>query len=318
LNQGNRGFKESRLESRSYKPRLQKQKPLLHSVDMSKAPSISFEFFPPRTEKQQETFLRAREAFRRYVPEYYSVTFGAGGSTRDRTLETIIGIKDQTDVAPAPHISCIGTEAESVRSLLEAYQRAGIGRLVVLRGDMPSGMAATGEFSHANELLEFIRAETGDHFHIEVACYPEFHPQSENARRDLENFKRKIDAGANGAITQYFYNPDAYFRFVDAARGIGVDVPITAGIMPITNFTQLARFSDGCGAEIPQWLRARLADYQNDLDSLRAFGLDVVTELCRRVIEGGAPGIHFYTLNRARATSAICDNLGLGANQDLA
>jgi len=279
---------------------------------MSNAPSISFEFFPPKTEKQQETFLRAREAFRRFAPEYYSVTFGAGGSTQDRTLETVIGIKDQTDVAPAPHISCVGTEAEGVRSLLEAYQRAGIGRLVVLRGDMPSGLAAAGEFSYANELLEFIRTETGDTFHIEVACYPELHPQSDTARRDLENFKRKIDAGASGAITQYFYNADAYFRFVEAARAAGVDVPITAGIMPITNFTQLARFSDGCGAEIPQWLRARLADYGDDLESLRAFGLDVVTELCQRLIDGGVPGIHFYTLNRARATSAICDNLGIG------
>lgn len=279
---------------------------------MSKAPSISFEFFPPKTEEQQKRFLRAREAFRKYSPEYYSVTFGAGGSTRDRTLETVIGIKDETDVPPAPHISCIGTDKESVRSLLEAYDRAGIERMVVLRGDLPSGMAASGEFSYANELLEFIRAETGDRFHIEVACYPEFHPHSEDSRRDLVNFKNKVDAGADGAITQYFYNPDAYFRFVDAARDIGVKVPITAGVMPITNYSQLARFSDACGAEIPRWLRRRLVDFGDDLKSLRAFGVDVVSELCRKLLEGGAPGLHFYSLNRAKATSKLCDNLGLG------
>ena len=283
---------------------------------MTNAPSISFEFFPPKTEKQQENFLRARGAFQRFSPEYYSVTFGAGGSTRDRTLETIIGIKDETDVDPAPHISCIGTDAEGIRSLLEAYKRAGISRLVVLRGDLPSGMAAAGEFCFANELVEFIRKKTGDDFRIDVACYPEFHPQSENANRDLEHFKRKVAAGADGAITQYFFNADGYFRLVDSARAAGIDVPIVPGIMPITNHTQLVRFSDGCGAEIPLWLRKRLAAYGDDLESLRAFGLEVVTELCQRLIESGVPGIHFYTLNRAKATSAICDNLGLSASEE--
>jgi methylenetetrahydrofolate reductase (NADPH) len=243
-------------------------------------------------------------------PEFFSVTFGAGGSTRDRTLETVIEIQREGHKA-APHLSCIGSTRENIRAILNEYKSHGIRHIVALRGDMPSGMACAGEFRYANELVEFIRAETGDWFQIEVAAYPEFHPQAISAQADLANFKRKVDAGADAAITQYFYNADAYFNFVDECTAMGITIPIVPGIMPIANFSQLARFSDACGAEIPRWLRLKLQGYGDDAASIRACGLDVVTSLCERLLKGGAPGLHFYTLNQAGLISTIWQRLGL-------
>lgn len=246
-------------------------------------------------------------------PSYFSVTFGAGGSTQQGTRDTVIEIKREGHDA-APHLSCMGTSRENLRVMLDEYKSHGINRLVALRGDLPSGYGtsgfSSGEFGYANELVEFIRAETGDWFHIEVAAYPEIHPQAKSPQDDLQSFARKIHAGANAAITQYFYNSDAYFRFVEDAQKIGVTVPIIAGIMPITNYSQLMRFSDMCGAEIPRWIRLKLASFGDDTESIRAFGLDVVTQLCERLLAGGAPGLHFYSLNQANATLAICHNLG--------
>ncbi len=274
-------------------------------------PVYSFEFFPPKSDdgrnKLRDTWGRLAEL----GPRFFSVTFGAGGSTRDRTVETVEDIQRDSGIEAAPHLSCIGSTKESIRGLLDTYRSRDIRHLVALRGDMPSGMQEPGEFSYANELVAFIRAETGSHFHIEVAAYPEFHPQARGARADLENFRRKVEAGADSAITQYFYNADGYFRFVDSCEAVGVDLPIVPGIMPITNYTQLARFSDACGAEIPRWLRRRLEDFGDDLESIRSLGLDVVTELCRRLLEAGAPGLHFYTMNRAEPTATIGQNLGL-------
>ncbi|MHB1590191.1 MAG: methylenetetrahydrofolate reductase [NAD(P)H] [Sulfuricella sp.] len=273
-------------------------------------PILSFEFFPPKTPDGMEKLRATRLQLAQLHPEFFSVTFGAGGSTRDRTLETVIEIQQEGHKA-APHLSCIGSTRDNIREILDAYKSHGIRHIVALRGDMPSGMASAGEFRYANELVEFIRAETGDWFHIEVAAYPEFHPQAVSAQADLVNFKRKVDAGANAAITQYFYNADAYFNFVDECRAMGITIPIVPGIMPITNFSQLARFSDACGAEIPRWLRLKLQGYGDDSASIRACGLEVVTSLCERLLKGGAPGLHFYTLNQAVLISTIWQRLGL-------
>ncbi|CDI01948.1 5,10-methylenetetrahydrofolate reductase [Candidatus Competibacter denitrificans Run_A_D11] len=272
---------------------------------------ISCEFFPPNTDEGMAKLAAARKALMPISPAFFSVTYGAGGSTRERTLQAIQGIRANSDVDAAPHLTCVASTRAGIREILTTYRKLDIRRLVALRGDLPSGMSEFGEFRYANELVEFIRAETGDHFHIEVAAYPEFHPQARTTERDLLNFKRKVDAGANSAITQYFYNPESYFRFVDDCEKLGLDLPIVPGIMPITNFSQLARFSDNCGAEIPRWIRKRLESYGDDLSAIRAYGLDVVTDLCRRLLAAGAPGLHFYTMNRAGPTLAICERLAL-------
>ncbi|MDR2239243.1 MAG: methylenetetrahydrofolate reductase [NAD(P)H] [Zoogloeaceae bacterium] len=271
---------------------------------------ISFEFFPPQTAEGAEKLRATRRQLAQLGPAFFSCTFGAGGSTRDRTLETVLEMQAE-GLPAAPHLSCVGSTRQNVRALLTRYQDAGIRRIVALRGDLPSGMADPGEFRHANELVDFIRAETGNWFHIEVAAYPEYHPQARSPRDDLLNFKRKVDAGANGAITQYFYNADAYAHFVDAAQALGVTVPIVPGIMPIANFSKIARFSDACGAEIPRWMRRKFESLGDDAAAVRAFGLDVVTDLCQRLLAAGAPGLHFYTLNQAGLTATICQRLGL-------
>jgi methylenetetrahydrofolate reductase (NADPH) len=272
---------------------------------------FSFEFFPPRNDEAAATL---REAYRQLAvlqPEFFSVTFGAGGSTQEKTEETVLDIIRETGVEAAPHLSCVGSSRERIRAILDGYREHGIRRIVALRGDLPSGMLATGEFRYANELVEFIRRETGSHFHIEVAAYPEVHPQAAGAEADLANFKRKVDAGADEALTQYFYNADAYFQFVERARKLGVSIPIMPGIMPITNYSQLARFSESCGAEIPRWVRKQLEGFGDDRDAIRAFGLEVVSDLCRRLLDGGVPGLHFYTMNQAGTMLAIWKNLGL-------
>ena len=271
---------------------------------------FSFEFFPPQTPEGVEKLAAARKQLALLRPEFFSVTFGAGGSTQDRTLETIRRIKAEGYNA-APHLSCVGSTRENIRTMLNTYKDMGIKRIVALRGDMPSGMGSIGEFQYANELVSFIRAQTGEHFHIEVAAYPEFHPQARSAQDDILNFTRKVSAGADSAITQYFYNADAYFRFVEECRRLGVTVPIVPGIMPIVKFAQLARFSDACGAEIPRWMRRKLEGYGDDSASIQEFGQDVVTALCERLLKGGAPGLHFYTLNQAAPTLAIWQRLGL-------
>jgi len=272
---------------------------------------FSFEFFPP---KDAEARVRLRDATAQLAqlkPKFFSITFGAGGSTRTGTYETVKDIQAAGHAA-APHISGIASTRAEIREQLARYKAHGIHRLVVLRGDRPKdGGSPTGDFRFANELVEFIRAETGTAFHLEVAAYPEFHPEAPTAEADLDNFVRKVKAGANGAITQYFFNADAYYRFVDTCESRGLDLPIVPGIMPITNFKQLARFSDACGAEIPRWIRRRLEGYGDDLDALRAFGLDVTTELCHQLLAAGAPGLHFYTLNRAGPTCTIWERLGL-------
>jgi methylenetetrahydrofolate reductase (NADPH) len=277
---------------------------------MSKKLSLSFEFFPPQTAEGIEKLNATRKQLIPLNPEFFSVTFGAGGSTRDRTLETVQQI--QADGSPAaPHLSCVGSTRENISAILQTYKSAGIKRIVALRGDLPSGMATTGEFQYANELVSFIRAETGDHFHIEVAAYPEFHPQCKSPRDDLLNFQRKINAGADSAITQYFYNADSYFYFIEQCHKLGITIPIVPGIMPIGKFSQLARFSDACGAEIPRWVRKTLESYGDDSASVQAFGLDVVTQLSERLLAGGAPGLHFYTLNQAAPSLEIWKRLGL-------
>ena len=270
--------------------------------------TLSFEFFPPKTAEGMATLRDARAELAKFNPDFFSVTFGAGGSTRDRTMETVLDIQQQ-GLPAAPHISCISSSKEEIRGLLQAYQANGIKRLVALRGDLPSGEVSTGDFRYATELVAFIRAETGQHFHIEVAAYPEFHPEAKSPAADVLNLKRKIDAGANSAITQYFYNADAYFHFIDQCSAAGINVPIVPGIMPIYNITQLARFSNVCGAEIPRWLRLRLEEYGDDMASLRAFGIDVVTDLCETLRVFGAPSLHFYTLNRAGVIANIIGNL---------
>ena len=244
-------------------------------------------------------------------PRFFSVTFGAGGSTRENTLETVLEIQRESGCMAAPHLSCIGSTRSQIREILHTYMENGIDRIVALRGDIPSGMRSIGELRYANELVEFIRQETGDHFHIEVAAYPEFHPQATNAFTDLQYFEQKVKAGANSAITQYFYNPDAYYRFIESCNSSKIDIPVVPGIMPIVNFTQLARFSDTCGAEIPRWLRKRLESYGDDRNAIREFGIEVCTKLCEDLLQQGAPGLHIYTMNLATPTIAIWKNLGL-------
>jgi methylenetetrahydrofolate reductase (NADPH) len=274
-------------------------------------PSLSFEFYPPKTEaglvKLKETACQLATA----KPSYFSVTYGAGGSTQERTQETVLALINEAGVPTAPHLTCVGASTQGLRSQLAAYRSNGIQRIVALRGDLPEGMAPSEKFSYAIDLIEFIRQETGDYFHLEVAAYPEYHPQAVSPFADLQNLKRKIDAGADSVITQYFYNPDAYFRFIDETQRLGIATPIIPGIMPIVNYTQLARFSDACGAEIPRWIRKRLEFYGDDLASIRSFGQDVVTTLCQQLLDGGAPGIHFYTLNNAEPSLSIWRNLQL-------
>ena len=278
--------------------------------------TYSFEFFPPKTEDGINKLAETTKALAALNPSFFSVTFGAGGSSRDRTFNTVVELQKNSGIDTAPHLSCICSTRENILEMLNNYRAIGINHIVALRGDMPSGMGEAGEFRYANELVTFIRQETGQHFHIEVAAYPEYHPQATSPDRDLENFKRKVDAGASSAITQYFYNPDAYFRFIERCNRININIDIVPGIMPITNFHQLARFSDACGAEIPRWIRKRLQSYGDDLKSIRAFGEEVVTSLCANLLEKGAPGLHFYTLNRAGPALAIWANLGLGTSQD--
>jgi methylenetetrahydrofolate reductase (NADPH) len=273
-------------------------------------PVISFEFFPPKTAEGVSKLRETRKQLAQLNPKFFSVTFGAGGSTRDRTMDTVLEIQGEGYEA-APHISCISSSRQEIADLLDAYKSKNIRHLVALRGDLPSGEASAGDFRYASELVAFIRELTGDWFEIEVAAYPEFHPESSSSSADLKYFKTKVDAGADAAITQYFYNTDAYFRFVDQCQSMGIDIPIVPGIMPIYNYTQLARFSAVCGADIPRWLRLRLQDFGDDLASLRDFGMDVVTELSARLIEGGAPGLHFYTMNQAGAISTIMQRLSL-------
>jgi methylenetetrahydrofolate reductase (NADPH) len=277
---------------------------------MMTARTYSFEFFPPKTPDGMDKLRVVRSQLAELHPKFFSVTFGAGGSTRDHSLAAVLDIQ-QAGLEAAPHLSCIGSTRDNIRAILEEYKSHNIRHIVALRGDLPSGMATAGEFRYANELVEFIRNETGDWFNIEVAAYPEVHPQARSARDDLLSFKRKVDAGANSAITQYFFNADAYFAFVDDCNGLGMTVPVVPGIMPIGNFSQLARFSDACGAEIPRWMRKKLEAYNDDIDSIRAFGLDVVTELCQRLLDNDAPGLHFYTMNQSAATMEIWRRLGL-------
>ena len=271
---------------------------------------ISIEFFPPQTPEGVEKLRATRAELAKLQPDFFSVTYGAGGSTRERTFAIVREIASEGFDA-APHLSCIGSTRESIREILAEFKTAGIRRIVALRGDLPSGMAEAGEFRYANELVEFIRAETGNHFSLEVAAYPEWHPQARSPKDDLDAFARKVKAGANSAITQYFYNADAYFHFVDEARALGVDIPIVPGIMPIVGFTKLARFSDACGADLPRWMRKKFESFGDDSDSIRAFGLDLVTELCERLLKGGAPGLHFYSMNQSALTTEICRRLGL-------
>ncbi|MCU7914889.1 MAG: methylenetetrahydrofolate reductase [NAD(P)H] [Candidatus Thiodiazotropha sp. (ex Gloverina cf. vestifex)] len=273
---------------------------------------FSFELFPPKTEKGFEKMQQTVSTLQALGPAYFSVTYGAGGSTQQRTFDTVDWLCSEK-IVTAPHLSCIGSDQDEIIEILEHYKSQRINRLVALRGDLPSGvgLGGLGELSNANQLVELVRETYGNYFHIEVAAYPEVHPQAVNAEEDLFFFKQKVNAGANSAITQYFYNPDAYFRFVDDCRRVDVEIPIVPGIMPITNFIQLARFSDGCGAEIPRWLRKRLEGFGDDLDAIRDYGAEIVTRLCERLLEGGAPGLHFYTMNQAVPTKTIWQNLGL-------
>jgi methylenetetrahydrofolate reductase (NADPH) len=277
-------------------------------------PQFSFELFPPKTEQGHAKLQQTVAELKQLQPAYFSVTYGAGGSTQANTFATIEWLRAE-QINTAPHLSCIGASKAEIDSILQRYIEQGINRLVALRGDLPSG-AGAGElhdFSYANELVRHIRQTSGDHFHIEVAAYPEFHPQAKSPSKDLDHFFNKVRAGANAAITQYFYNPDAYFSFIDACESAGLSIPIVPGIMPITNHGQLVRFSDACGAEIPRWIRRRLEEYGDDLDSIRAFGLDVVTALCERLLAQGAPGLHFYTMNQAGPTAELWRRLKLTA-----
>lgn len=271
---------------------------------------VSFEFFPPKTPEGAAKLRVARQALYALQPEFCSVTYGAGGSTHEGTFATVKEILEE-GVEAASHFSCIGATRDTVREQLAELRAMGVRRLVALRGDLPSGYGTGGEFQHASDLVAFIRVETGDDFHVEVACYPEMHPQARSPEHDLRAFAAKVRAGADGAITQYFYNADSYFRFVEEVRKAGLDIPVVPGVMPIVSSAQLMRFSDACGAEIPRWIRLRLQSYGDDSDSIRAFGLDVVTRLCEQLVQGGAPGLHFYTMNQAAATVEICRRLGV-------
>ena len=279
-------------------------------MSASKPIPVSFEFFPPKTPEGAAKLLTVRQELYALKPQFFSVTYGAGGSTQDGTLQQVQSIL-QDGFDAAPHFSCIGTTREIVREQLAAFKAAGIRRMVALRGDLPSGHGTFGEFRYASELVECIRQESGEHFHIEVGCYPEVHPQAKSPQADVQAYVTKVKAGANSAITQYFFNSDAYFRFVDEAYKLGADIPVVPGIMPITSSSQLMRFSDACGAEIPRWIRLRLQSFGDDTASIKAFGLDVVSDLCEQLRNGGAPGLHFYTLNQSVAVAAICRNLEL-------
>ena len=271
---------------------------------------ISFEFYPPKTDEQREQLDRTVDKLKAHAPQFMSVTFGAGGSTLSNTPETVQRLRSTHRVAGVPHLTCVGGNREEIRALLKLYRALGCDRVVALRGDTPSGMVRSGDLRYANELVELIRAEHGDHFHIEVAAYPETHPQAGDALVDLRNFRTKVEAGADGAITQYFYNTDAYFRFVDDARALGIEVPIVPGIMPISNFSQLRRFSEACGAEIPRWIGQRMRAYGDDAEAIREFASDFIARMCERLVAGGAPGLHFYTLNLSKPTLAVLRRLG--------
>ncbi len=273
-------------------------------------PALSFEFFPPNTPEGATRLREVRARLGTFAPEFFSITYGAGGATREKTLATVLEIAAEGRTV-APHLSCVGATRDSVRELLGLYRAHGIRRLVALRGDVPSGMREPGDFRHASDLVAFVRAETADWFRLEVAAYPEMHPQARSPRDDLEAFAIKVRAGADSAITQYFFNADAYLRFRDDARRLGIDVPIVPGIMPIGNFTQLARFSDACGAEIPRWIRLRLASFGDDVEAIRDFGAEVVAAMCRRLLAEGVPGLHFYTLNQSAATARVLEGIGL-------
>ena len=272
--------------------------------------AFSFEFFPPKTPEGRAKLRATWQQLAQLGPRFFSVTFGAGGSTQQGTLETVLEIRKAGHEA-APHLSCVASSKCEIAAILATYKANGIRHIVALRGDLPSGVAMAGELRYASELVAFIRETTGDWFEIEVGCYPEYHPQTRNAADEIRNFKRKVDAGADAAMTQYFYNPDSYFRFVEECEAAGISIPIVPGIMPIGNFSQLARFSDACGAEIPRWMRIKLEGYRDDAASIRAFGLDVVTALCEKLLAAGAPGLHFYTLNQAGQASTIWQRLGL-------
>jgi methylenetetrahydrofolate reductase (NADPH) len=269
---------------------------------------FSFEFYPPKTDEGTANLQLVHSKLAVLNPEFFSVTFGAGGTTRDKTFDTVVDIQ-QKGIAAAPHLSCVASTKENIRAILKSYQEHDISKIVALRGDLPSGMMSAGEFRYANELVAFIRQETGDDFQIHVAAYPEVHPQAPSATEDFKNFKRKVDVGANAAITQYFYNAEAYFYFVELCEKNGITIPIVPGIMPITQYAQLFRFSEMCGADIPRWLRKRLVDFGDDRASIQAFGLDLVSNLCQRLLDGGAPGLHFYTMNQSAPTLAILENL---------
>ena len=270
---------------------------------------ISFEFFPPKTPEGAEKLRGVRQQLLALNPEFCSVTFGAGGSTQDGTFETVQMVRETTGIEAAPHLSCVASSKAEIAAILDQYKSNGIRHIVALRGDLPSGYGSGGEFRYASDLVAFIRAETGDHFHLEVAAYPETHPQARSPQSDLEAFAAKVKAGANSGITQYFFNSDAYFRYVDDLYKLGVDVPIVPGIMPIASSTQLMRFSDACGAEIPRWIRLRLQSFGDDTASIKAFGVEVVADLCEQLANGGAPGLHFYTMNQAQAVQAVLGQL---------
>jgi len=279
-------------------------------VSIAKHTSISFEFFPPKTPEGAAKLVNVRHELYALKPEFFSVTYGAGGSTQDGTLQQVQSILSEGFDA-APHFSCIGATRDSVREQLAAFKATGIRRMVALRGDLPSGHGTFGEFRYASELVAFIREETGDYYHLEVGCYPEVHPQAKSPEADLQAYVTKVRAGANSAITQYFYNSDAYFRFVDDAYKLGADIPVVPGIMPIISSTQLMRFSDACGAEIPRWIRLRLQAFGDDTASIKAFGLDIVADLCEQLLNGGAPSLHFYTMNQAQAVKQLVERISV-------
>ncbi len=274
----------------------------------NKADLFSFEFYPPKTVEGAKNLEKVHQELAQLNPDFFSVTFGAGGSTRDNTYDTVVKIQ-KNGVSAAPHLSCVASTKENILEILQNYREHGVSKIVALRGDLPSGMMSAGEFRYANELVEFIRKETGDHFQVHVAGYPEVHPQASSAQDDFDNFKRKVDAGANAVITQYFYNAEAYFYFLDKCEKSGIDIPIVPGIMPITNYSQLFRFSDMCGADIPRWMRKTLEGFGDDRDSIIAFGEEVVSKLCQELLDNGAPGLHFYTMNQAKPTLAVWNNL---------